>query len=328
MTTELRDSALKKKPEWFTIFFFIVLHIVAIFAAWHGFDSGFSKGNWILFVCLFFFSGLGVTIGFHRLATHEGFKCNKILKLFLYSGGLTATQMSIKFWVAKHRLHHKYSDAIGDPHSPREGFFWAHIGWMLFPYQYSQEELEKIVADLEKDRLTRNISRLFFVFAILGFVIPFLLFGWEGILLSSVLRLVAVYHVTFSVNSLCHMPKGFFVRKIYRHLSLARHDIRSLGCGILYVLSSPLWLPIEFILLFGSQNKWFKDDSRNNWLLAPFTLGESMHNNHHYDEQYPYHGVKWRDVDLSKWLIKILQVKIGPVRLVWDVRAPRQNPSK
>jgi stearoyl-CoA desaturase (delta-9 desaturase) len=228
-----------------------------------------------------------------------------------------AIQGTLREWVAKHRLHHKYSDDVGDPHSPREGFFWAHMGWLLFPYQYPKSEFDKIVGDIDKEKLVKTQGILFPVFALLGFVIPFLLFGWEGVLLSSVLRLMAVYHLTFSVNSLCHMPSGFFVKKTYGHFVSSKKSKMRLVYGFIYVLLSPLWIFLELVLLCGSQNKWFKDDSRNNWLMTLITLGDSMHNNHHYDPRYAYHGYKWYNIDPSKWLIWALRL------FIWNIRAPR-----
>ena len=109
-----------------------------------------------------------------------------------------------------------------------------------------------------------------------------------------------------------------------------RRDAKRLIPGLLYILFSPLWLPLEFILLFGKQSKLFiadkrfTDDSRNNYFLGFFTFGEAMHNNHHYDPRYAYHGWNWYDIDPSKWLIKLLCSKVAGFRLVWEVSKPRK----
>ena len=321
----LLKEPLMKKTSWVSILWFSLLHAAGIAAIAYWINFGFSFGNWMLFSALFLYSAFGITAGYHREVTHNSFAAI-VIKVILLIGAASAFMGAVLGWTTNHRLHHKYSDQPGDPHSPREGFFWAHIGWLLRPYQYPKGEIEKIVRDLENDRIIFWERRLYLLSPVLiCIVLPLALFGWEGLLLSGVLRMLSVYHVTWSINSLCHMPPGFFIKKLIDH---ARH-VRLLNI-LLYIVMSPLWLALEFILIFGRKPKNTNDNSRNNWLLGLPTLGESMHNDHHFDPKCAYHGSKLYHIDPTKWLIMAIQLtqislRLVKIRLIWDIKMPRKS---
>lgn len=165
-------------------------------------------------------TGLGVTAGFHRLFTHGLYKTVKLVRYGLAIAGSMAAQNSLFRWVADHRDHHKHSDEEGDPHSPHHhgrgawgmirGFFHAHCGWFSRPRNSKKDT----VTDLARDRWLVVINRLYPLWVFLGLVLPGVIWGvitmswWGGLLgfvWGGVIRLFFVYHVTWSINSICHI---------------------------------------------------------------------------------------------------------------------------
>src|SRR5581483_2836557 len=175
----------------------------------------------VLGVVLYAVTGHGVTVGFHRLFTHRGFTPNRALKVALAIAGSMAVEGSVVSWVAAHRRHHAYSDRLGDPHSPHvgasgvhgpvRGFVHAHVGWLFAADTTSNE---RYAPDLLRDRDLTVVDRLFPVFALASLALPFLA-GWalSGSLLggltalvwAGLVRMALLHHVTWSVNSICHM---------------------------------------------------------------------------------------------------------------------------
>ena len=163
----------------------------------------------------------GITVGFHRAFTHGAFKPNRPLKIALAIAGSLAIEGPVARWVADHRKHHAFSDAEGDPHSPWaygeskrgliKGFFFAHTGWL---FDVEQTPIEKYAPDLLKDRDIIRISRLFPLWVAVSLFAPAILGGlatwsWHGALTAffwaSLVRLALVHHVTWSINSVCHV---------------------------------------------------------------------------------------------------------------------------
>ncbi len=171
----------------------------------------------------------GVTIGFHRLLSHHSFQTHRWLRAFWMSLGALAVQGSPLVWCAVHRKHHHLSDLEGDPHSPRihgrgwwnelRGFIYGHTGW-LFSHHWSYPELERYVPDLLKDRLLVLVDRLYYLWVLASLALPAVIAGlatmsWKGALLGVIwgglVRIFIVHHITFSVNSVCHLlgPKEY-----------------------------------------------------------------------------------------------------------------------
>ena len=177
-------------------------------------------------LCIHLF-GQGITIGYHRLLTHRSFKTPKWLEHWIAILGICSMQDTPARWVCVHRIHHVHSDEIPDPHSPRVSFLWSHMGWLMFINReaYSLNSLQKFAKDLLRDpfymRLETNPYRQFFY--ILGQIpVFFLLGGLAGLLITRditsaiqlassavvwcvIMRVIAVWHITWSVNSLSHM---------------------------------------------------------------------------------------------------------------------------
>ena len=144
---------------------------------------------------------LGVTVGYHRMLTHRSFRPHPVVKFLLLVLGTMSIEGPALQWAATHVKHHALSDRDGDPHSPLEGFFHAHIGWM-----FSSEEGDPAIycRNLVNDRMVVFVSRTFLLWSVLAFVIPFAIGGWTGLLWGGLVRVFLTHHVTWSVNSVCH----------------------------------------------------------------------------------------------------------------------------
>jgi stearoyl-CoA desaturase (delta-9 desaturase) len=245
----------------------------------------------LLFLGLYVICGFGITIGYHRMLTHRAFEAIAPLKAALLVAGSLAIQGAAIDWAVDHRTHHAFSDKEGDPHSPHHGFsssLWgrlqglghAHVGWL---FGHSRIDRERYAKDLLQDRMVVTISRLFPLWIVLSFAIPFALGGaitrtwtgaFTGLVWGGLVRLFFNHHVTWSVNSICHV--------------------------------------------FGRRPFAANDRSTNNWLLALPSLGEAWHHNHHVFPTSAFHGLGWRQVDLSGIVIAAWE-KVGLVR---NVRRP------
>jgi stearoyl-CoA desaturase (delta-9 desaturase) len=244
-------------------------------------------------------TGLGITVGFHRLFTHRSFQTYPVVRYAFAVLGQLAIEGTVITWVADHRKHHQFSDHEGDPHSPHAGFgggvkgalqgLWhAHTGW-LFSFE-GRAEQAKYAKDLLQDRGMRIIAKLFFPMIILSLLIPALI-GWvliggwygfiSGLIWGGAIRIFLLHHVTFSINSICH----FWGRRRFRS----------------------------------------EDESRNVWWLSWISFGESWHNNHHAFPTSAYHGLRPRELDPGAVAIWTLE-KLG---LAWQVvRIPPDKQSR
>jgi stearoyl-CoA desaturase (delta-9 desaturase) len=250
----------------------------------------------VLFALFYALGGLGNSVGFHRLFTHKSFETTPWLRgVFAVMGSLTM-QGPVTQWVTDHRRHHALSDQEGDPHSPHaghgegawsavKGFYHAHMGWLF--RTKGMERGEHYGRDLYEDRVVRGIDRLYALWVVVTFGLPFLIgylaggfdlaLGLEALVWAGAIRVFAYQHATFAVNSICHM----FGRRSYRS----------------------------------------RDESRNNWVIAALTFGEGWHNNHHAFPSSARHGLDRFQLDLSWWTIRALE-KLG---LAWDVRLPSEG---
>jgi len=250
----------------------------------------------IAFVVMYLLTGLGVTVGFHRLLTHRSFQTYKPVEYAFAAAGSMAVQGPVIDWVADHRKHHAHADEEGDPHSPHvdfgdgwrgalRGLFHAHMGW-LFVNQ-GRARRRQYAPDLVEDRGMRALSRRFPWLVLVGLAIPFLIgLALEGTLGGALgalfwggpVRMFFQHHVTWSINSVCH----FFGRR--------RFDV---------------------------------DDHSTNvfWLALP-SFGESWHHNHHAFPRSAKHGLRWWEIDPSAVVIGTLE-RLG---LAWNVtRIPAER---
>ncbi|SES10802.1 acyl-CoA desaturase [Actinokineospora terrae] len=263
--------------------------VAAVPLAW---GWGLSWVDIALSVFFFYFSGLGVTVGYHRLFTHGSFKAKRPLKILLAVMGSMAVQSPPTTWVADHRRHHAFSDREGDPHSPwlfgtspaalARGFWHAHMGWI---FDNDVTNKERFAPDLMADKDIIRVSKLFPWLTVATFVLPAVLGGliswsWWGALTAffwaGLVRVAILHHVTWSTNSICHM--------------------------------------------IGERPFASRDKAANFWPLAILSFGESWHNLHHADPTCARHGVQRGQIDTSARLIWIFE-KFGWVS---DVRWPTE----
>jgi stearoyl-CoA desaturase (Delta-9 desaturase) len=192
--------------------------IAAPFFLW---GWGFGWTDLGLLLGMYFLTTLGITVGFHRLFVHRSFETFIWAKFIWAILGSMAVQGSLFQWVGRHRQHHRYSDTLEDPHSPQHGgggvlgllrgFWHAHIGWF---FEADPPDLDRYVKDLSASRALRVASFLFPLWVALGLVIPAVLGGvitlswagaWTGLIWGGLVRIFLVHHVTWSVNSACHL---------------------------------------------------------------------------------------------------------------------------
>ncbi|TCO59738.1 stearoyl-CoA desaturase (delta-9 desaturase) [Actinocrispum wychmicini] len=196
--------------------FLVLLAAVPLMWGW-----GVSWLDLTMAATLYVVSCLGITVGYHRYFTHAAFKARRPLRIALAIAGGLAMQGPVTIWVADHRRHHAFADREGDPHSPwlfgtspvavARGFWHAHMGWLL---ERDKTNIERFAPDLAADRDIRAVDRLFPLWAAVSLLSPALLGGlitmsWWGVLTgflwAGLARMAFQHHVTWSVNSICHM---------------------------------------------------------------------------------------------------------------------------
>ena len=215
-------SGEKSSTQTFLVKFFAIVPLLALVAA-VPFAWGWGLG-WVdvgLAVAFYALTCAGVTVGFHRYFTHGAFKATRPLRIGLAVLGSMSMQGPLIDWVADHRRHHAHADKEGDPHSPwrfgtsaaalAKGFWYAHMGWL---FEREQTNARRFAPDLLADSDIKLIDRLFPVLTLATLLAPAVLGGlltmsWWGALTgffwASLVRVAALHHVTWSVNSICHM---------------------------------------------------------------------------------------------------------------------------
>src|SRR3954447_11715874 len=180
-----------------------------------------------IFAVLYVLTGLGITVGFHRMLTHRAFKTKKWVKAMFAIFGSAAIEGPVIAWVADHRKHHAFADMEGDPHSPHvdhghglggavRGLLHAHVGWLFLHTQRGKKD--RYAPDLQRDPVVAWVDRTFVLWVTVGLLLPFGL-GWliggslstalTGLLWGGLVRMLVLHHMTYSINSLCH----FFGRR-------------------------------------------------------------------------------------------------------------------
>jgi stearoyl-CoA desaturase (delta-9 desaturase) len=238
---------------------------------------------------LYVLTGLGISLGFHRLLAHRAFDAATSVRAVLAILGTMAMEGPVTKWVANHRKHHAFSDEDGDPHSPHltdhEGFagavtgLWhAHVGWIL---SGDRAAPERYARDLINDPVIAFVHRTSALWVGVGFVVPFaagfaISGSAEGALIAllwgGAVRIFLLHHMTFAINSLCHFA--------------------------------------------GSRRFPTDDESRNVSWLAPLAFGEAWHNNHHAFPTSAFHGLRRWEIDPGGLVIRGLE-RLG---LVWNVK--------
>jgi len=265
------------RVEWVTSSFLIITAILT-FTAVPAYFYYFGW-DWFLFAVFMFYypaTGMSITVGYHRLFSHKAFKASWPVKLFVLLFGAAAFENSALWWSSEHRKHHKHVDTDDDPYDITKGFFWAHMGWLMFKLKPASpienvQDLKKDALVMWQDKWVHGIAFFmsFILPAAIGYVYAVttgnlspLAGALGGFLIPGVARVVMVQHATFCINSLCHM--------------------------------------------IGERPYSTSHSARDSWIAAIFTMGEGYHNYHH-EFQWDYrNGVKPWQLDPSKWIIWFL----------------------
>ncbi|MGD9842046.1 MAG: acyl-CoA desaturase [Steroidobacteraceae bacterium] len=192
-----------KDPNWITKLALVVFHIGAVLALFNFTWTGF----WFAVVLWWLTIGLGIGFGYHRLLTHRAYKVPKWLEYTVTVLGTMTLEGGPIFWVGTHRLHHKYTDQAGDPHSPRDGRWWSHMGWIVNGTAMNGDttKLAPHVPDLVNNKFHVWISKYHWVpLTVFGFTI-LAIYGWPVTLWAIFLRVTLGLHFTWLVNSACHL---------------------------------------------------------------------------------------------------------------------------
>jgi stearoyl-CoA desaturase (delta-9 desaturase) len=246
----------------------------------------------VLFLIFYIWHGLGVTVGYHRLLSHRAFACPKFVEYFFVLAGYLAFEGSPIWWATIHRAHHRWVDTPLDPHAPKYGIYYAHVGWLGNRSYASHIDPQTQAKDLFKDPLYvfleqgGNLPRAHALVFSLGLAFRLLLllaFGWVPAL-ASLLAGVAVLQIPLMLNVVCHLPR------------------------------------------LGYKNFALDDDSVNVWWVSVLAMGEGWHNNHHASPGSARSGFRWFEFDLS-WLIICAMKRLGLAGQINDMKRPGSLPS-
>jgi len=273
------DESGSRDIDWMRIIPFIALHLGCLAVIWVG-VSVFAVG---VAVALYLLRMFAITAFYHRFFAHKSFKTSRVVQLIFAVIGASATQRGPLWWAAHHRKHHRFADQLNDPHSPKQGFWWSHIGWFLSKQHFNTDYA--MVPELATYPELRWLDR--FDIAVPVFLAASLYVlgemmaawfpsmqtnGWQLVVWGYFISTIVLLHATLMINSLAHK--------------------------------------------MGSRRYQTPDHSRNNFWLALLTLGEGWHNNHHYHAASARQGFYWWEVDISYYILSVMN-KLG---LIWDMR--------
>ena len=280
-------SASGDQINWKTAFFMSAFHLGALAALFF-----FTWQALVLTVVLYAMAiNMGIGMGYHRLLTHRGYKVPKWLEYFLATCGTLSMEGGPIFWVATHRVHHQHTDKPGDPHTPHDGGWWSHAGWILSGKAMAADTavLGRYVPDLAKDKFIVWLSNFHWVpITVLGFALMaagYALGGW-------------------------HMGISFVLWAIFVRVTIGLHAT---------------WLVNSATHMWGSRRFATRDESRNSFWVALLTGGEGWHNNHHAHPVSARHGLTWYEFDVNWYGIWLLK-KIGLAKQVIVAEFDRDNP--
>src|SRR5579862_1059792 len=279
-----RSAAVGAGMSWPMILIIGIFHVGALAALF------FFSWQRLLVAAVLYVLAINVGVGmcYHRLLTHRGYQVPKWLEYVMTVCATLSLEGGPIFWVSTHRVHHQLSDQEGDPHTPREGGWWAHAGWIIFgeSLHAQTQALARYSPDLSKERFHVWMSK----------------YHWLPITLSGVLLLAGGWIWGGFLNGIAMVLWGVALR-----VTLGLHAT---------------WLVNSATHLWGSRRFETRDDSRNSWWVALLTGGEGWHNNHHAHPVSARHGLRWYEVDPNFWGIWLLS-KIG---LAWKIRVAKFDP--
>ncbi len=234
---------------------------------------------------------VGIGMCYHRLLTHRGYHVPKWLEYVMTFCATLSLEGGPIFWVSTHRVHHQLSDKEGDPHTPREGGWWAHAGWILFgeSLHAQTEALSRYSPDLSRDRFHVWMSK----------------YHWLSVVVSGILLFAGGWYFGGPISAIGMVLWGVFLR-----ITVGLHAT---------------WLVNSATHLWGSRRFETHDDSRNSWWVALLSGGEGWHNNHHAHPVSARHGLKWYEIDPNFYGIWLLS-KLGLARKIQIAKFDPKNP--
>ncbi len=198
----------RSKNRWGSIVFISAATLVTVLGApWYIHTHGISRAEAALFIFYTAATSLAITVGYHRYLAHTTFKAGPIVRFLVLFFGAAAFEQSGLKWASQHRKHHQFVDTDRDPYNIKRGFFYAHIGWILF---WKQPVSYENVKDLQKSRLVTHQHANYLGWSLgSGVFVPVLIGGltgsWLGaFILSVATRLTLVQHSAFFINSFAH----------------------------------------------------------------------------------------------------------------------------
>jgi stearoyl-CoA desaturase (delta-9 desaturase) len=282
-----RAATVKDGINWTTLIAMSLFHVGAVAALF------FFSWQRLAVTAILYVLAINVGIGmcYHRLLTHRGYHVPKWLENVMTVCATLSLEGGPMFWVATHRVHHQLSDHEGDPHTPHDGGWWAHAGWLLFGESlHSQfEALSRYAPDMKRDKFYMWLSK----------------YHWLTVTISGLLLLSLGWAFGGWRNGVGMVLWGVFLR-----VTVGLHAT---------------WLVNSATHLWGSRRFETKDDSRNSWWVALLTGGEGWHNNHHAHPVSARHGLKWYEVDPNFYGIWILS-KLGLAKKVKVAQYDPTNP--
>lgn len=177
---------------------FFLVHLLPFLAIF----TGVPAKAWILCGVTYWTRMFFITGGYHRYFSHRSYKTSRVFQFILAFGGSMAAQKGALWWASNHRIHHRYADTQGDPHTPRKGFWWSHVGWILSD-EYN--ETPDGIKDFEKYPELVFLNKHDWIGPWILGVACFLIAGWPGLLIGFFLSTVLLWHSTFLINSLAHV---------------------------------------------------------------------------------------------------------------------------
>lgn len=262
------EQSLWKRISFVNIFYLTATPIGAlILVPLYLYRNGFDWRIWLTFSVMWFFTSFSITGGYHRLFAHKSYRTNSVVKWFFLLIGASAFQGSVLKWATDHRRHHQFVDTPDDPYNIHQGFFYAHLGWLIL--DDNPKYKGRFAKDLMQDPAIAFQHRYYLWFALLtGFAVPIYvghLFGSAlgGLAVLACLRLVTTNHATFFINSLCHT--------------------------------------------LGNQPYTDQNSARDSFVMAILAVGEGYHNFHHRFQFDYRNGVRWYHWDPTKWVVSFLE---------------------
>ena len=283
--------------NWITTIAMGAFHVGALAALlpvfWHW-------RNLAAFGVMYFLAiNLGIGVAYHRLLTHRGFRTPKWVEYFVTACGTMALEGGPIFWVATHRVHHQNSDQEGDPHTPVDGTFWSHAGWILSGRAMHSETalLGRYAPDLMRDKVHVALSKYHWV----------LLTG-TGLVQVALGAALAGHNATAGQRAMSAL--GMVLWGTFLRVVVGLHAT---------------WFVNSATHLYGQRRFDTRDESRNNWWVAILTGGEGWHNNHHAHPVSARHGLAWYEFDINYYCIWLLS-KVGLAHKVQVAKFDPLNP--